>query len=91
MANEAYPPAELRAGRHVRKLWGELPLYCITPEEFAELPDGTPLVCIDGLVHVKGEDEFDMDTRFGVIAFGFLKATSGGLERIGEGKVPGRG
>ena len=45
-------------------------LCLITPEEFAELPDGEILTCIDETVAVKGTDEIDQDTRFGHIAFG---------------------
>ena len=45
-------------------------LLLVTPEEFAELPDGTELTCIDDTVAVKGRDEIDDDTRAGHMAYG---------------------
>jgi hypothetical protein len=60
-------------------LWGNLELWLITPEEFDRLADGTALVCIDGKIVVKGQDQVDRDTRFGVLAYGFLES---GLEVI---------
>lgn len=44
-----------------------------TPEEFAQLPDGTELYSIMGKRAVKGVDEIDDDTRGGHLAFGILQ------------------
>lgn len=49
--------------------WDET-LWLITPSEFAELPDGTELVCINDETAVKGQDDIDQDTRFGHLAYG---------------------
>lgn len=48
----------------------------ITPEELAQLPDGTVLQSINhygiGVKGRKGDEyEIDMDTRFGLLAYGF--------------------
>jgi hypothetical protein len=48
------------------------PLWLLTPEEFALVPDGSVLVCINGSTSTKGVDNIDLDTRFGLIAHGFL-------------------
>lgn len=58
--------------RHNR--WDEAddPLWLLTPDEFAMVPDGSTLVCISGETGVKGRDEIDLDTRGGCIAWGFL-------------------
>lgn len=45
-------------------------LLLLTPEEFAELPNGTELTSIFGRAKVKGRDEIDMDTRCDHIAYG---------------------
>ena len=45
-------------------------LWLLTPEEFAALPFGFELTSIDGDKAIKGEDEIDMDTRFGHLAWG---------------------
>ena len=45
-------------------------LLLITPEEFAELPDGTELTSILGSKAIKGQDYIDDDTRAGHLAFG---------------------
>ena len=45
-------------------------LYLFTPEEFKKLPDGTVLTSISNDVATKGVDEIDMDTRFGLLAWG---------------------
>ena len=47
-------------------------LTLFTPEEYALLPAGFVLTCIDGSTKVKGIDEIDDDTRFGHIAFGIV-------------------
>lgn len=44
----------------------------LTKEEFENVPIGTTLMCIDGKEAVKGIDYIDMDTRFGLIAYGFV-------------------
>lgn len=49
------------------------PLYLFTPAEYAKLPDGIELECIDGDKVVKGKDDIDMDIRGGHIAFGVRK------------------
>jgi hypothetical protein len=48
-------------------------LWLVTPEEFARLPDGFELTCIDGDTAIKGKDKIDDDTRFGHIAYGASK------------------
>jgi hypothetical protein len=63
-------PADAQLPRH---LWGNLELWLIQPIEFDTLPDGTALVCIDGTIAVKGKDRIDGDTRYGSLAYGFLK------------------
>ena len=45
-------------------------LLLLTPEEFAALPDGTELTCIDDSTAIKGRDEIDDDTRGGHIPYG---------------------
>ena len=47
-------------------------LLLITPEEFAVLPDGEVLACIDGSTFTKGVDEIDDDTRAGHLAYGVV-------------------
>lgn len=47
-------------------------LWLLTPDEFGMLPDGVTLVCISGETAVKGIDDIDQDTRFGMIAWGLL-------------------
>lgn len=59
-----------------RSKWTDLELELITPDELATLADGTPLVCIDGSVAIKGTDQINSDTRFGYLAYGFLKSTA---------------
>jgi hypothetical protein len=51
------------------KPWDEN-LMLFTPEEFEKIPDGTELTCIDDTTAIKGQDEIDLDTRFGHIAYG---------------------
>ena len=48
------------------------PLWLLTAEEYARVPDGATLTCISGKTAVKGTDYIDQDTRFGCIAWGFL-------------------
>ena len=48
-------------------------LWLITPEEYSKVPDGTVLHCIDSCDYTKGVDQIDMDTRGGLIAYGFLQ------------------
>lgn len=55
------------------KKWGALDLYVLSLEEYHKLPDGAALVCIDGSVAIKGTDSVNLDTRYGCIAYGFLK------------------
>lgn len=50
--------------------WDEEGLWLFTAEEYKQLPDGTELTCIDNSTAIKGQDEIDMDTRFGHIAYG---------------------
>lgn len=45
-------------------------LLLLTGDEFAALPDGTELTCIDDEIVVKGRDEIDDDTRGGCLAYG---------------------
>ena len=47
-------------------------LTLFTPEEYALLPDGFVLTCIDGSTSIKGIDEIDDDARFGYMAFGIV-------------------
>jgi hypothetical protein len=49
-------------------------LWLLTPEEFLRVPDGLELVSILGDVKVKGTDDIDQDTRFGMIAWGFRES-----------------
>ena len=51
------------------KKWDE-ELWLLTVEEYNTLRDGTHLKCIDNEVVTKGVDYIDMDTRFGLIAYG---------------------
>lgn len=65
----------LFALNHVPAYWAETEsgrLDLITADEFAALPDGTVLACINGKTYVKGVDVFDNDTRFGRLAYGFI-------------------
>lgn len=54
------------------KKWNK-ELWLLTIDEFNALPDGTHLQCIDNEISVKGKDYIDMDTRFGVIAYGLTQ------------------
>ena len=45
-------------------------LLLLTPEEFAALPDGTPLEAIDGEQAVKGDPDLDDDLRVGHLPWG---------------------
>lgn len=58
-------------------------LWLLTPEEFDKLPDGTRLACISEQLYIKGQDSIDMDTRFGVLAYGLTPkmAENQGLEK----------
>lgn len=47
-------------------------LLLVTPEEFAALPEGEVLTCIDGSTAIKGRDEIDDDTRAGHLAYGVV-------------------
>lgn len=47
-------------------------LLLLTPEEFAALPDGEVLTCIDDTTAVKGVDDIDDDTRGGHLAYGVV-------------------
>lgn len=51
------------------RLWDE-DLWLLTPDELAQLPDGTELVCINGKTVIKGKDYIDNDIRFGYLAYG---------------------
>ena len=51
------------------KKWNE-ELWLLTINEYNELPDNTQLKCIDDEIVIKGNDYIDLDTRFGVIAYG---------------------
>lgn len=53
------------------------PLWLLTPEELAEMPTGTELVCINGNRYIVGVDDIDDDTRGGYIAFGLLGSQLG--------------
>lgn len=48
-------------------------LWLLTPTEFADLPPGVRLQCIDGDIVTVGTDYIDQDTRFGCLAFGLTK------------------
>ena len=45
-------------------------LWLLTPAEYAMLPTGFVLTCIDGKEYIKGVDYIDDDTRFGHLAYG---------------------
>lgn len=47
-------------------------LLLVTPEEFAALPDGEVLTCINGSTAVKGAEEIDDDVRGGHMAYGVV-------------------
>jgi hypothetical protein len=38
---------------------------------FNYIKDGEVLYCIDGCKNIKGQDDIDLDIRFGCIAYGF--------------------
>lgn len=50
------------------------PLWLLTVEEFNQCRPGTDLGCINGSVYTIGEDDIDLDIRFGLIAFGFYES-----------------
>lgn len=54
------------------KKWNK-ELWLLTVDEYNSLPDGTHLQCIDDEIVVKGKDYIDMDTRFGLIAYGLTR------------------
>jgi hypothetical protein len=45
-------------------------IHLFTPEEIAELPDGTVVISIMGQTLITGRDYVDLDTRSGYTAFG---------------------
>ena len=45
-------------------------LMLVTPDAFAEMPDGSVLWSIRGERVVKGQDYIDNDTRAGLLAYG---------------------
>lgn len=45
-------------------------IYLLTPEQFADLPDGTEVISIMNEKKIKGKDYVDDDTRGGYLAFG---------------------
>ena len=47
-------------------------LLLLTPEEYAVLPDGEVLTCIDETTATKGADQIDDDTRAGHLAYGVV-------------------
>lgn len=47
-------------------------LLLINKETFDELPAGIVLHSIGGKKLITGKDEFSFDTRFGMLAYGFL-------------------
>jgi len=49
----------------------ELPIMLIPLHLFPALRDGTKLKCINGKEYVIGEDEIDLDIRYGCIGYGF--------------------
>lgn len=48
-------------------------LMLITADMLRDIPNGETLTCIDGTTAVKGKDVIDMDTRGGLLAYGFVK------------------
>ena len=55
------------------QLWSEqTKLWLFTPAEYAMLPNGFVLTCIDGKEYTKGVDYIDDDTRAGCLAFGVI-------------------
>ena len=51
----------------------ELRIWLITPEQLAELPDGTKFIDINGEEVVKGSKETDQETMGGYLPFGFTE------------------
>ena len=47
-------------------------LLLIKPDQFAALPDGEVLTCIDDTTAIKGTDEIDDDIRGGHLAYGVV-------------------
>lgn len=47
-------------------------LWLLTPAEYAMLPTGFVLTCIDGKEYIKGVDYIDDGTRFGHLAYGVI-------------------
>ena len=47
-------------------------LWLLTPAEYAMLPTGFVLTCIDGKEYIKGVDYIDDDTRSGHLAYGVI-------------------
>lgn len=65
------PQAQWEGGETMSAWWDTDHKICLlTPNEFAELPDGEELTCIDDRIVVKGRDKIDGDTRFGHLAYG---------------------
>jgi hypothetical protein len=50
--------------------WNE-EIMLIPLTEFEKIAEGETLVCIDGLEYQVGVDNIDLDTRAGLLAFGF--------------------
>ncbi len=60
---------------------GDETLYLLSEKQFNALPDRTVLYSIDGSRKIKGVDDINMDTREGLIAFGFKES------QLPEGKI----
>lgn len=54
------------------KKWNK-ELWLLTVDEYNSLPDGVRLQCIDNEIAVKGRDHIDLDTRYGMIAYGLTQ------------------
>ncbi len=65
---------------------GDDPLHLLTPDEYGLVPDGAMLVTINDKVLIKGQDNVDMDIRFGVLAVGFCESQLE-MEEYGEARI----
>ena len=55
------------------QLWNKhTKLWLFTPAEYAMLPNGFVLTCINGKEYTKGVDYIDDDTRGGHLAYGVI-------------------
>lgn len=57
-------------------------LWLYPGEWYSHIPDGHPVTCIDGQTSPWRAGEMDDDTRFGMLAYGFMRRESSAQEPL---------